>query len=126
MANPIGLVLPIRNSNYGYFDVSTDILTQVKNNFINLIMTIKGERVNNPEFGCDIHKVIFEQNSNLIYEKSLLAIESAVEKWMPFLELEQFEILDTKYEIDRYILQIYVKYRLTNAPNITDAVVLQI
>ena len=55
MAQGIGITLPIQIGNMGYFQQSFDTLVQVKSNFINLILTRKGERVHQPEFGCGIH-----------------------------------------------------------------------
>lgn len=126
MPNPIGLTIPITKGTSGYFETSEDILTQVKNNFINLILTVKGERLHNPEFGCDIHKVVFEQNDDTIEDKSRIAVDEAVETWMPYLDLEEFRILNRIEERDRYRIQVYFKYRLTNSPNIFDEVVITI
>jgi hypothetical protein len=58
MAQAIGITLPLQLGNTGYFEQSFDTLTQVKSNFINLILTRKGERVHQPEFGCCIHNYL--------------------------------------------------------------------
>ena len=62
----IGFTLPLQRSNGGtggYFEMSNDLMTQIKSNFINLISTMKGERMANPTFGCDIHEHIFNFNN---------------------------------------------------------------
>jgi phage baseplate assembly protein W len=50
------------NSN-GIFATNYTTLTQAKDNLKNLILTKKGERLMQPEFGCDIWLVLFEQIS---------------------------------------------------------------
>jgi uncharacterized protein len=125
MARGIGITLPIKLGNTGYFEQSFDTLTQVKSNFINLILTRKGERVHQPEFGCDIHKYLFEQLTPENIEGARLSVISAVNQWMPFLELINFEFEATPENIDRNRIRLYVGYRLTNAPNIEDQIVLE-
>ena len=125
MTRGIGITLPIRLGNTGYFEQSFDTLRQVKSNFINLILTRKGERVHQPEFGCDIHKYLFEQLTPETIEGARQSVINAVNQWMPFLELIRFELDATPENIDRNRLRLYVGYRLTNAPNIEDQIVLE-
>jgi phage baseplate assembly protein W len=90
-----------------------------------LILTRKGERVHQPEFGCDIHKYLFEQLTPETIEGARQSVINAVNQWMPFLELIRFELDATPENIDRNRLRLYVGYRLTNAPNIEDQIVLE-
>jgi phage baseplate assembly protein W len=125
MARGIGVTLPLRLGNTGYFEQSFDTLRQVKTNFINLILTRLGERVHQPEFGCCIHDYLFEQLTPENVEGARLCVINAVNRWMPFLELIRFELRASSQEIDRNTLRLYVGYRLTNAPNIQDEIVLE-
>lgn len=122
----IGVTLPFDKGNRGYYNVSETLLEQIKSNFINLILTVKGERFNNPTFGCDIHGIIFDANTEDFETKAQLAIESAVEEWMPFLELEEVNILTDPGDIDAHTAKIYIRYRLINTPTISDDVLLNV
>ena len=124
MAQAIGITLPLQLGNTGYFEQSFDTLTQVKSNFINLILTRKGERVHQPEFGCGIHDYLFEQLTPENIESARLSVIEAVDTWMPFLELIKFELLAGPTEIDNNKLQLYVGYRLRRNPNIRDTIIL--
>lgn len=124
MAQAIGVTLPLQIGNTGYFQQSFDTLTQVKSNFINLILTRRGERVHQPEFGCGIHEILFEQLTPENLEKARVSVVQAVERWMPFLELIQFRLDDSPQQIDGNRIKLYVSYRLTNNPNIQDTIVL--
>jgi phage baseplate assembly protein W len=55
----IGVSLPF-NGPSGPFNKTYSTKEQIKSNLINLLLTNKGERVFNPEFGTDIKKVLFE------------------------------------------------------------------
>jgi uncharacterized protein len=124
MANALGITLPIQLGNTGYFEQAFDTLTQVKSNFINLILTRKGERVHQPEFGCCIHEYLFEQLTPDNIEGARLCVVDAVNTWMPFLELVQFNVDTTPNSIDSNRLQMYVGYRLRANPNIRDTIIL--
>ena len=124
MAQAIGITLPIQIGNMGYFQQAFDTLTQVKSNFINLILTRKGERVHQPEFGCGIHDYLFEQLTPENIEGARLSVVTAVERWMPFIELVQFQLDASANEIDSNKLQLYVGYRLRRNPNIRDTIIL--
>ena len=124
MAQGIGVTLPIKLGNTGYFSQSFDTLTQVKSNFINLILTRKGERVHQPDFGCGIHDYLFEQLTPENIEGARLSVVDAVEKWMPFLELVQFELSAEPLDLDNNRLRLYVGYRLRKNPNIRDTIIL--
>jgi phage baseplate assembly protein W len=124
MAQAIGITLPIQLGNMGYFQQAFDTLTQVKSNFLNLILTRKGERVHQPEFGCGIHDYLFEQLTPENIEGARLSVVNAVDRWMPFLELIQFELNASPNEVDNNRLQLYVGYRLRQNPNIRDTIIL--
>lgn len=124
MAQGIGITLPLQLGNTGYFEQSFDLLTQIKSNFINLILTRRGERVHQPEFGCRIHEYLFEQLTPENIEAARLSVLNAVEQWMPFLELVQFELGAAPEDLDRNTLRLYVGYRLKKAPNIRDTIIL--
>ena len=55
----IGVSLPF-NGPAGPFNKTYSTADQIKSNLVNLLLTNKGERVFNPEFGADIRKVLFE------------------------------------------------------------------
>ena len=122
----IGFTLPLRRADGGYFEMSNDLLTQIKSNFINLVSTMKGERMSNPEFGCDIHQSVFNFNNEELPNKARESVEEAVARWMPYIELEKFEVNTIDADKERQTARIYMSYRLTEQPNLSDEVLIQI
>jgi len=122
----IGFTLPLQRGDGGYFEVSNDLLTQIKSNFINLVSTMKGERMSNPEFGCDIHQSVFNFNNDDLPNKARESVEEAVARWMPYIELEKFEVNTIDADKERQTARIYMSYRLTEQPNLSDEVLIQI
>ncbi len=120
----VGFTLPLERGSDGYFKTSNTVLEQVKSNFINLILTVPGERFNNPTFGCYIHTLIFDFKSDDFYVEARQSIEDAIERWMPYLLLENFNIQssdDTSHKA-----RLYVKYRLAENVNLSDEVLIQV
>ena len=58
----IGVAFPLDEVNI--FKGTETIREQVKSNLINLLLTEKGERVNEPNFGVGLKKILFEQQLN--------------------------------------------------------------
>ena len=61
----IGLELPMNYGSQGFFKRTKTALEQTKSNIRNLLNTQKGERLGNPNFGCDLRQVIFEQEGDV-------------------------------------------------------------
>jgi len=58
----IGVAFPLDEVNI--FKGTQTIKEQVKSNLINLLLTEQGERVNEPDFGVGVKKLLFEQSIN--------------------------------------------------------------
>ena len=76
------------NSN-GIFATNYTTLTQAKDNLKNLILTKKGERLQQPEFGCDIWLLVFEQIDGENLENRIeSSILDAVQSWIPNINIK--------------------------------------
>jgi phage baseplate assembly protein W len=80
---PIGITLPFRGGNSGYFEQSFDSLTQVKSNIINLLNTRQGERRMQPTFGTRLWNLLFEQNIDNLPEIASNVIKEDIAMWIP-------------------------------------------
>ena len=58
----IGVAFPLDEVNI--FKGTQTVKEQVKSNLINLLLTESGERVNEPNFGVGLKKLLFEQDIN--------------------------------------------------------------
>ena len=89
----IGFPLNYDRNSYGFFKQNQKYYQQLQDNIKNLLMTKLGERPGNEEFGCRIHNIVFEQNEPDILQSQVFeAIEEALEKWLPFVTLENVEL----------------------------------
>lgn len=89
----IGFTLPFGNTITGpSFNASYTTIEAVRTNMINLLLTTKGERLGNPNFGSMLKFIIFEQNDDEVIMKIEDAITEAVEEFMPYVSIHQIDV----------------------------------
>jgi phage baseplate assembly protein W len=123
MGKVLGIVLPISKGRSGYFNQGLDIMTQAKSNLINLVLTKKGERVMQPEFGCDIHRLVFENITDDITANVRGYVISAAKTWLPYIEIVDVRV--TK-DNDRNEVFVSIVFNLVTNPTITQTVTIKI
>ena len=110
------------NSN-GVFSTNYTTLTQAKDNLKNLILTKKGERLMNPDFGCDVWLVLFEQmDGDTIESRIETAILDAVDTWLPYLNLTSIVFDYDDNDIDTNRISLDIQFSLASNPNLTESV----
>ena len=118
----LGLTLPLRRTNRGYFQSTPDPLENEKSKFINLILTKKGERVSNPNFGCDLWRLLFEQKDGEIQNKAQQYVQDAVNEFMPYLVLQDIQILNLDTFASDQNINLYVRYGFSNNPLVSEQI----
>ena len=91
----IGLKLPLNGrgvSNAGFFNVSYTTEEQAITNYINLLLTRKGERYMHPNFGIGIQLFLFEQNTELLRTKIEQEIRQQSAFWLPYIVNHTVEV----------------------------------
>ncbi len=92
---PIGIKTPLRYGNSALFDMHTDLFEQVRDNLRNLILTNWGERLGLFDFGGNLLELAAERLAREDYDQEVaFRIKSAVEKWMPYISLDEMLPLD--------------------------------
>jgi len=110
----IGVSLPFNAK--GVFNKTYSTKEQIKSNLINLLLTDKGERIMNPEFGADLRKSLFDNITSDNNELLRLKIIDAINIFIPEVELTN---VDIEPNIDFNTLNITINYRLliSNTPD---------
>jgi len=108
----VGVTLPLRRGNNGYFEVSYTTKEQIKSNIKSLLLTQKGERLMQPTFGSNLQRALFEQNSNNLDTFIEDTIMEAIDTWMPYVTIESI-VYDTDNTLkDRNRIDLELKYSL--------------
>ena len=103
----VGLALPFNAK--GVFKTTKSTQDQVKSNLINLLLTYKGERVMNPEFGADLPKLLFDPITPKTYTNIQNQIATNVGIFIPEITLTDITITP---DADRNILYVSVSYEM--------------
>lgn len=117
----IGIGFPLTRGNSGYFKQTYTTAEQAKSNLRNLLLTRKGERVMQPEFGSRIYDMLFEQNDEFFDKKIKTYINDAVEVWLPYIIINRIDVVldETEHQYN-----IHIKYSLRNDPKKFDSITL--
>jgi phage baseplate assembly protein W len=103
----IGVSIPF--SAGGVFNQTYSTKDQIKSNLINLLLTYKGERIENPEFGADLLRLLFEPLTENLYPKIQNQIISSVRIYIPEITILNIEITPN---IDYNTVNITIDYKL--------------
>ena len=106
----IGVSFPLNEVNMTSGTLTTK--EQIKTNLINLLLTVHGERINNPNYGIGLKNLVFESS---VDENTLLEnINTQTSFFMPEISVESAEI---ERELDLYRLSISITYSINNEKN---------
>ena len=101
----VGVTFPFNRG--GVFGQSFTTKEQIKSNLLNLLLTDKGERINQLDFGIGIKRLIFEQGVDV--DELKRRIHGGTERFIP--EIELIDVIVEK-ELNSHILKIIISYRL--------------
>ena len=109
-----GITLPIQRGNTGYFNQAFSSFEQAKANLKNLLLTKKGERVMQPNFGTGIHELLFEPMNDEFEIKLQETITKNVNYWLPYINIEEIDIEMTDEMKDRHIAHMTIQFTVGN------------
>ena len=103
----IGIAIPFNGG--GVFKSTFSTKDQIKSNLINLLLTYKGERILNPEFGADLPRLLFEPINNETLVKIENQILTSVATYIPEITITNIEITP---DTDSNTIYVNVIYKL--------------
>ena len=86
----IGITLPLQFGE-NTFEQSYQTKDQVKSNIKNLLLTKRGERIIQPEFGSGLQSLLFEQNVDDLEGRIEDTINESLEQWLPYVTAEEID-----------------------------------
>jgi phage baseplate assembly protein W len=116
----VGVSLPFSATNV--FNSTYTTQDALRSNLINFLLTNKGERFLNPDFGAGISRLLFEQSVQENKDELETAITSGISTWFPEVILSDLQIV---YQLDNNSVNISMEYRV-NQTNIQDQLVINV
>lgn len=115
----IGISLPIQITNTA-FTQTFQTSEQVKSNIKNLLLTKKGERILQPEFGSGFQALLFEPNVDNFETVIEETINASLEKWLPYVSLEVIDIDTSNQTRDNNKINVSLKFRVGNNTDLNE------
>ena len=113
MAKYININYPFKDSKKGFFlDLNADDASAIKADLMHLILTRKGQRLYNPDFGTDLLKFIFEPNDTLTLAGIKSEIITVIKRYLPKLKVEEISVVES--DESEYASVVTIKYTITD------------
>jgi phage baseplate assembly protein W len=78
-----------------------------------LLSTMPGERIMNPAYGCDLHKLVFCPNDGTTAGLAMHYIRRALEQWEPRIEILSLDANSKNWGVEKdMVLEIVLCYRI--------------
>jgi len=105
----VGIKLPFGKPN-GLFSQSYTTEEQAVSNLKNLLLTRKGERVFQPEFGSNVYSLLFENIDINIESKMADTLTGDINFWLPYIVIDNIDVDSNE---DRNSVRIELRFRVT-------------
>lgn len=77
-----------------------------------VLFTAPGERVNRPDFGCGVRRLIFQGNSDALATATQFLIQGSLQRWLG--DLIQLEAVTVLNQEERFLIQVTYTRRDSN------------
>jgi phage baseplate assembly protein W len=109
----INIEFPFQDSRDGFFlNMNAVDSKAIRSDLMHLILTRKGERFYNPDFGTDLLRFIFEPNDSITYSDIKLDIQTTVKRFIPNLNIDDV-IIEPNEEFE-YKANVRIDYTITD------------
>lgn len=92
----------------------------VRQSLLLLLSTVPGERVMRPDYGCELHLLVFSPNDETTHGLAIHYVRQAVARWEPRAEVVEIDATRSDEAPERMLLRLH--YRL---PQTLEAEVLE-
>ncbi len=109
----INIKFPFKDSEKGLFlDMTQENKRAIKSDLMHLLLTNKGERLYQPEFGTDLKKYLFEPNIVTVQSNIRDEIQKAIDKYIPNLKVDRLEV--NPIDGQEHSVIVKLEYTVTN------------
>ena len=109
----ININYPFKDSPKGFFlDLNENDNEAIKADLLHLLLTRKGQRLYNPDFGTDLLIYIFEPLDGLTLTDIKTEVSTVVKKYLPNLEITDLTVEQSTES--EYAATVTIAYTVTN------------
>lgn len=104
--------LPLQKDGSAGHQLNKTYKESIKQNFKNLLLTVPGERIMDPNFGVGLVKYLFEQNTEMLRSDIRGKINQQTNLYMPFIKINEVVFFDD--DISSNTLNLRVDYTISS------------
>ncbi len=82
----------------------------VRQSILLLLTTSPGERVMRPDYGCDLHRLVFSPNDATTHGLAIFYVRRALQRWEPRIDILRLDADSDKDDPER--MDIVLEYRI--------------
>ena len=120
----IGLKLPFTRDKAGLFGTTETTLEQAGFNIKNLLLTAKGERVMQPDFGSRLRELLFEHYTEDLSRRIEETIKETMSTWLPYITISSVNIIQDETNPNQ--TKVDLDFSLNYDPNRFDSITLNL
>ena len=99
-------------------------LEQAGSNIKNLLLTAKGERVMQPNFGSRLRELLFEQYTEDLSSRIQEEIQEAISTWLPYINIASVNIIQS--DEDPNTTSVDIDFSLNYEPDRFESITLNL
>jgi len=88
--------------------------TEIEQAILIILRTAPGQRVMRPEFGCDLHELVFMPNNSDTAARIKRAVRQALGRWEPRIRVHSVETRADANDLARLIIDIQYEIKSTH------------
>ena len=109
----ININYPFKDSNKGFFlDLNDNDNQAIKADLLHLLLTRKGQRLYNPDFGTDLLQYIYEPYDSVTFDDIKDEINNSVKKYLPQVRLDDLTVEESP--LNNYAVLVTIKFTITD------------
>lgn len=112
----LGIALPF-GSGQSNFTLNYTTLDQARTNIINLLLTHKGERFMQPEFGTNLRRFLFRPNTRNLADDVRDDLSTAIKFWLPYVSVDSIDVNRSISNIDQYVIHVTITFSVIDDIN---------
>jgi phage baseplate assembly protein W len=110
----VGISLPIQVTNVA-FTQTFQTIDQLKSNIKNLLLTVRGERLMQPEFGSGLYELLFEMNTDEFNQTVEDEIRTSLQRWLPIVTVDEVIVEESNVLRDTNQFNVSLKFSVGNS-----------
>ena len=105
-------VFPIKRDDQNGYAMMTDVERLVAFHLKNLLLTSKGEKISDPDYGVGLKRYLFEPMTQGIYNVLKNEISNQIFSYLPYVRLVGVQVIE---DTDNNSISVKLEYRVGNS-----------